>query len=399
MRHFRTGALALSLLAAGCSDGPTAPGARAVAVELAAGDGQTAAAGALVPVAPAVRVRTTSGRPVVDAAVEFAVVRGGGSVTHAAVRTNAEGVATSGAWTLGPEAGPNEVEARVGTATPVVFRATATEPAGAPAGAGAFDITVRWVGTASVRQQAAVSAAVARWRTVVVDDLVDIPIVAPEASCFPTQPVLSETIDDLLIYVEFVAIDGPGKVLGQAGPCYVRSESSLPVVGYLKLDAEDLATMERAGTLDDVVLHEIGHIMGIGTLWSMVGLLTGKGGDDPVFTGASALEAYHELGGVGVAVPVENTGETGSRDGHWRETEFGNELMTPFISGVPNPLSALTVASLTDLGYGATTSGASAYVLGGTPHGITEVIDLRGREKLHGPKFKVDRKGRKEKLE
>jgi hypothetical protein len=29
-------------------------------------------------------------------------------------------------------------------------------------------------------------------------------------------------------------------------------------------------------------------------------------------------------------VPVENSGGSGTRDAHWRESEFGNEVMTGY---------------------------------------------------------------------
>lgn len=399
----RIGMLALVLAAAGCSDGPTSPSTRATAVEAAAGSGQTAAPGAAVAVAPTVRVRGASGRPLQGVGVEFTVTRGGGSLAYTRARTDVDGIATAGAWTLGAEPGVNTVEAVAGSAAPVVFSATATvtaEPGQPPpASPSAYGIDVRWIGTATARQRASVEAAIARWRSVIVADLPNIPLTAKAGECFEGQPALNEVVDDLLIYVQFVDIDGPRQVLGEAGPCYVRAESSLPLLGYLKLDVADLQLMETAGTLDDVVLHEIGHILGIGTLWGHVGLLNGAGGEDPTFTGEKALAAYRALGGVAMGVPVENTGGEGTRDGHWRETDFGNELMTPFISGIPNPLSALTVASLRDLGYGASTSGASAYALGGMWQAAREPIDLRGREQVKGPKFKVDRNGRKERLD
>jgi hypothetical protein len=50
-------------------------------------------------------------------------------------------------------------------------------------------------------------------------------------------------------------------------------------------------------------------------------------------------------------VPVENTGGPGTRGSHWRESVFGNELMTGFIDAGSNPLSAVTAASLRDEGY------------------------------------------------
>lgn len=62
-------------------------------------------------------------------------------------------------------------------------------------------------------------------------------------------------------------------------------------------------------------------------------------------------------------VPVENTGGVGTRDSHWRETIFKNELMTGFVGGKPNPLSRVTVASLKDLGYVVDLSKAEKYKL------------------------------------
>ena len=104
-------------------------------------------------------------------------------------------------------------------------------------------------------------------------------------------------VDDILIFVELVDIDGAGKTLGQAGPCYIRSDDSLPVV-ELKLDQADLQHMEAIGTLDNVVLHEIGHVLGIGTLWPTKNLLVGAGTVDPQFVGTSRIAAYHSMGGL-----------------------------------------------------------------------------------------------------
>ena len=62
-------------------------------------------------------------------------------------------------------------------------------------------------------------------------------------------------------------------------------------------------------------------------------------------------------------MPVENTGGPGTRDGHWRESVFRNELMSGFIAAPDNPLSRLTVASLQDLGYKVDLTKAEAYTL------------------------------------
>ena len=69
------------------------------------------------------------------------------------------------------------------------------------------------------------------------------------------------------------------------------------------------------------------------------------------------------LKGWETAVPVENTGGPGTKNSHWRDTVFRNELMTGFVGGAPNPLSRLTVASLKDLGYVVNLKKAEVYTL------------------------------------
>ena len=49
-------------------------------------------------------------------------------------------------------------------------------------------------------------------------------------------------------------------------------------------------------------------------------------------------------------MPVEQDGRAGTRDSHWDEETFTNEIMTGYINS-NNVFSDLTVASLEDLGY------------------------------------------------
>jgi hypothetical protein len=167
-------------------------------------------------------------------------------------------------------------------------------------------------------------------------------------------------MDDLVIYVELVPIDGVNNVLGSAGPCLIREEGPLgvgpTVVGKMRFDTADLPSLEAAGQLDEVVLHEMGHVIGFGSLWQDLELITGVGGSDPHFTGPSARSAWRvaaaNLGFTGNIVPVENTGTPGTRDSHWRESVARNELMTGFLNPAgANPLSAFTIGSLRDMGY------------------------------------------------
>lgn len=372
----------------------TARAAADVAARLfvAAGDAQQATVNTRVPVSPAVVARDRFGNPVSGVAVTFSVAAGGGTVQGGTATTDGSGTATVGAWTLGASAGTNILSASAAGAQGASFTATAL--ASTSASVGNYDITVRYVSAATARQQQAVEAAVLRWRTVITGELQDIPLNVKAGSCFSTQPAVNEVVDDLLLFVDFSDIDGPGKVLGHAGPCYIRTGNGLPIVGHLALDRADLQLMESSGTLNDVVLHEVGHVLGIGTLWSHQNLLSGAGTSDPFFIGARAIDSYRAAGGAGAtSVPVENTGGEGTRDGHWRESVFGNELMTGYISGSTNPLSAITIGSLIDLGYNGNLSAGNGYTVGG---GSGSGLRLGEGETLHRAKFRVDRAGRVE---
>ena len=45
----------------------------------------------------------------------------------------------------------------------------------------------------------------------------------------------------------------------------------------MSFDTADLDEMERKGTLNDVITHEMGHVLGIGTIWARKGLIRGSG--------------------------------------------------------------------------------------------------------------------------
>lgn len=220
-----------------------------------------------------------------------------------------------------------------------------------------FTIEVRFLGGLSDNHKAAFTAAADRWTEVIVGDL-------------PTVVVDNETIDDVLILAQGSDIDGPGRILGQAGPTHLRPQSAgaaafLPAKGTMAFDTADLRKMEAEDTLNDVITHEMGHVLGIGTLWKRKGLLNGENTNNPTFTGADAVEEYEKLRNATRRrrVPVENTGGPGTAGGHWREAVFHHELMSGFIAGPGNPLSRMTVASLADVGYQVDLDAAEQYQL------------------------------------
>jgi hypothetical protein len=264
-----------------------------------------------------------------------------------------------------------------------------------------FDVQLRFLGdgaTPALRES--FSRAVARWREIIVADIGTTRLNAAAAECQDWIPAVNETINDLVVYVRVTNIDGPNKVVAQASPCYVSSETKLPIMGFFELDSDDVETMQSRGVLDDVVLHELGHVLGIGTLWNYKrSLLVGAGTDNPYFTGSSARTAFNAAGGTlftGDAVPVENSGSTGTRDAHWRGSIFGAELMQGFAQAGGMPLSRVTIASLADLGYTVSFNRADRFSLfaavrmGGTNSAPPmELGDDIGR----APLFEVDRQG------
>ena len=199
-------------------------------------------------------------------------------------------------------------------------------------------------------QQAVFDDDAARWEEIITGDLPDV--------VFPDLGL----VDDVVIEASALAIDGVGGTLGQAGPTSIRNDILLPSRGIMEFDTDDLFSLESDGLLEDVILHEMGHVLGIGTIWEDLGLLTGAGSDDPRFIGASATAEYNEIFAVNEdSVPVENIGGPGTADSHWRESILDNELLTGFVNLGDNPLSRITVASLADLGYEVDLDAADPY--------------------------------------
>jgi hypothetical protein len=230
-----------------------------------------------------------------------------------------------------------------------------------------------------------------RWESIITADIPGVAIPPLEPYC-SGAPLLNETVDDLLIFVRLEPRDGPGGVLGAAGPCIVRIDTRLPILGLMEFDTADL----DLATLPNVILHEMGHVLGFGTIWGVKGLLLNPSlpsspGVDTHFPGTNAIAAFNAAGGngyVGAKVPVENTqGGVGTRDAHWRESQLKSELMTGFLNAGSNPLSAITIRSMQDLGYTVSVASADAYTFvpsvmaGPVPSGpaihlVNDILDI-----------------------
>ena len=331
-------------------------------MRLVSGAEQIAHVGSALSAPVVLDVRDRYDNPAAHRAVTVSVSQGGGALAPTIRTTNASGLAIIEGWEVGPAEGLNSMVVSLEGLPPLTVLAKAVPPS-------AFDVTLRYITPVSVSQHSAFANAVARWRKVIMSDAPDLSLNLPQGFCGIGEPALNEAIDDLLIYVQIMTIDGPGRVLGQAGPCAVRTGGAPGLIGVMRFDIEDVLALEAEQHFEDVILHEMGHILGIGTLWSLRQLMAGKGGPDPYYTGANGRDGFAAIGGGaygGTAVPIETVGGSGTRDSHWRESILTSELMTGFseAAGTRMPLSLLTIGALRDLGYDVSTWGDDRYDFG-----------------------------------
>ncbi len=365
------------------------PGA-ASKVVTSAGNTQTALAGAQAGTPLAASVQDQFGNGIANVQVTFAATIGGGSLSPSQITTNSAGVASGAIWRLGNKGGTQAVTATAG-AFSTTFSASIQS---------SYPVVLRFFGPAmSTDAQTAFTNAANRIQAAIVGQISTVGLQGAVLDSCGVQGLtgtLQESTQGIIIYAAVAPIDGPGKILAQAGPCYVRGNSVLPAVGVMQFDAADIQTYITSGRFESVVLHEMNHVVGFGTIWFDKNLIQGNvftneqdpkptGSNNPRFMGTASLAsclaaggtANHCAGGVGVA--LEQCGGIGTADGHWREMftstcggtgnvpiggtpAFDTELMTGYVEGTANmPWSAMTISSFQDLGYGVNLLAADAY--------------------------------------
>ena len=212
---------------------------------------------------------------------------------------------------------------------------------------GDFDIELIFLDSFTEAQKRVIQYAARRWMSTITDDLPDYEFAGGwSSSCAGRSMEISpgERIDDLRIYV----ITNEGR---WATVNLLREESSLPVVGCMSV----------GGSGFDTEIHEIAHVLGFGAIWYNLGFLQDPNGDAH-FNGPLATAAFDDAGGrvyTGAKVPVQKMDWA-----HWRLPVVGGEIMgggqTP--RGT-RPLSAITIQSMADLGYGVDVTKADPYTL------------------------------------
>ena len=323
----------------------------------ALGDAQEGVTGTPIPTPPGVKVVDSYGNAVGNIPVTFTPGPNSGSVLNGIISSDpATGVAIVGSWVLGT--GSTQTLIATSTSLPgksVTFTATGLTSA--------FNIDVRFIGTGGTTavRQAFINAA-AKWRRMIVGHVRNSTLNRAPGDCVSWMPAINETISDVVIFARIGPIDSGGtnglNTLARAGPCLYNTQDLLTTTGLMEFDEYDVPSMITDGTFGDVVLHEMGHVLGVGSLWRVGGrtLLADAGSAAPYFTGPTTLAAFRSINTVtfasGNPVPVEgNQYPVGTRDAHWRQSIFGKELMQGFAKAGGMPLSRVTVASLQDLGY------------------------------------------------
>lgn len=401
------------------------PGAAAKVVA-AGGSDQTALAGTQLGTALSAAVQDQFGNGISNVPVTFVSTAGGGTVAPGVLTTNASGVAAGATWRLGNRGGT-----QTATATAVGFSATfsATIQSG-------FPLDLRFFGPPmSAEAQLAFTNAANRLRAAIISPISTVTLQNTDISgcgISGLTGILSESSQGVIIYAGVTAIDGAGKVLARAGPCFVRLNSRLPVIGVMQFDEADVPNYITSGRFESVVLHEMNHVIGFGTIWTDKGLLSNPafdsndaatGSTDPRFTGAVAIANCIGAGStanhcaVGTGVAVELCGGAGTADGHWREMftsnctgpngtpvggtqAFDAELMTGYAESTLNmPWSTVSIGSFQDLGYTVNLFAADAYTV---PNLLAMArISLQAEaatdgpgEEVHRAKFEISSGGR-----
>ncbi|MDE2872520.1 MAG: Ig-like domain-containing protein [Gemmatimonadota bacterium] len=203
------------------------------------------------------------------------------------------------------------------------------------------------------------------------------------------------TIDDHRLFVHADSIDGEGGILAVATYCYRRTSDGSPLLSATVIDEDDIEEMMDEDALVPVVFHEMGHALGFPGYWFYHDLVDTLDADDPHFEGELAIEAFDDAGGDdydGEKVPIQLR-----RYGHWRESVFGDEIMSPSIDleNDEAPVSAITLQSFADVGYKVDLSRADDYELPGAEarRKTGRVFDL-GNDVVWGPVVVLDTDGR-----
>ena len=223
-------------------------------LQVIAGDDQSALAGTPVAVAPSVRARDQYGNAVPGVVVNFAVQGGDGTIANASHVTDANGIATAGAWTLGMGSGTQTIS--VGSGSGITATVTAAARSRTPA-----QLTV----VAGNHQTASVGAGVATAPAVLVRNAHGDPLPGVSVTFVPGNghgtvagaPAVSDANGIATVGGwSLGATAGEQTLLATADPVYVefKATATSGTVASLTLGASSPTSAEVGSTVEVVVV-------------------------------------------------------------------------------------------------------------------------------------------------
>jgi hypothetical protein len=146
--------------------------------------------------------------------------------------------------------------------------------------------------------------------------------------------------------------------------------AGLPYEGTIKINRKYVDVGKRVdepARVKDSIVHELGHILGVGTVFDQKRLAKPLGKSEFVFVGDVAMRAYAQLLGPDPAdnergpqeVPLVPAPGASTPAYHWNEKGFKFEIMSEMLDAETaatrtfefNAISVVTVGALKDIGY------------------------------------------------
>ncbi|PRY72472.1 DUF4214 domain-containing protein [Marivita geojedonensis] len=201
--------------------------------------------------------------------------------------------------------------------------------------------------------------AVAKWEQVLTGDL---PYAFVEDFGYVDEILIDITFEDIDLFFDGVeqTIIAISSILDQR-PAGIPNGALLPTHSRIVVNTEEAERVRL--NLDELAANTIGRALGFGSLWEEFGLVRDIEGV-ATYTGSNALREMAELSDDLNGVNVLEDGADGAlAEQYWSEAILDSELMTPRIEFrgagssprpiniADNPLSALTVGAMQDLGY------------------------------------------------
>ncbi|AZI43123.1 hypothetical protein EHF33_10560 [Deinococcus psychrotolerans] len=220
----------------------------------------------------------------------------------------------------------------------------------------------------STAQQATLQAAANRVAGLITSTYQPVTLNLPANDCDKGFPTIKERLNHFVAYI--TVKDLGDDVYGDSAPCSLHDKTYLPIYGAVDLNSRGLSDLAEP-ELRDTIIHELLHALGVGTLWTADERVSLSGESDNknlvakrsgkwYYTAPKALAAYQALGGKGKGILLDPD------QGHWAGDVVCSEILSGSAGDVTdrvNPISAITLGALTDLGYSVNPKLADKYAL------------------------------------